>query len=287
MFGTTYKYGCNVICGLGFVVFLVSLHFQPGIYYGHIEGHFDLGPFESISNYSMVRIDARTNSAWHWKKPGSFSYDHAELMIEGKSYWIEFASLSCKGDQQERPFTEVLLSELLSYTPQRATASDEAVTRQIRILYDFILSIGNHTIPGPKHHPYNVEEMPGNFFVHFAPGWDFTLPISMGTVLAGIVLRFFAAPRPVIKTLPVWIALINFGIVVLGILFTYLEGPLGNLCNSLIPLSLITISAGPFVFLFDYYRRCVKNQSFQKDFLGFYLTFMLLMFPIYLGFLPR
>lgn len=29
MFGTTYKYGCNVICGLGFVVFLVSLHFQP------------------------------------------------------------------------------------------------------------------------------------------------------------------------------------------------------------------------------------------------------------------
>lgn len=287
MFGTTYKYGCNVICGLGFVVFLVSLHFQPGIYYGHIEGHFDLGPFESISNYSMVRIDARTNSAWHWKKPGSFSYDHAELMIEGKSYRIEFASLSCKGDQQERPFTEVLLSELLAYTPQGEMAPDEALTRQIRKLYDFILSIGNHTVPGPGHHPYYVEEMPGNFFVHFAPGWDFTLPISMGIVLLGIVLRFFAAPRPVIKTLPVWIALTNFGIMVLVILFDFHESPLGNLCNSLIPLSLITISAGPFVFLFDYYRRCVKNQSFQKDFVGFYLTFMLLMFPIYLGVLPR
>lgn len=190
-------------------------------------------------------------------------------------------------DQQERPFTEALLSELLCYTSQGPTASDEALTRQIHKVYDFILSIGNHTVAGPRHHPYYVEEMPGSSFIHFALGWDFTLPISMGTVLLGIILRFFAAPRPAIKTLPVWVAAINFGIMVLVILFDYLRDPHENICDSLISLSLITISAGPFIFLFDYYRRCVKNQSFQKDFVGFYLTFMLLMFPIYLGFLPR
>ena len=257
------SYVAYIICLIGVIAFAWLSHAQPGKYQGLIDGSVTVFPSDDskVYEYYDIRFHSETKPTWRKNRPTNFKYDYIELTFNYKTKAIVyFPTLKCLCGTKESTFSKTLLEDLLITNYE--AKSDTIVGEQIDQIFGLITSVGNGTIPKPRHHLYSIESPLRGNFVHFCSGFSPGPGFGVLTLIVGGVLWFVGFSRMknssrlvgdrrqatrLISIIAIAV-LINYGLFFIGVFLDLFGGTIdkfgASLCeiSSLIGTILIPIS---------------------------------------------
>lgn len=177
---------------------------QPGIYSGHVQAWFNLLS-EEPPDFRDVTMTAERPATWQWseRSPCPYRVVSVAITLDGsseRSMIVQFPGPTYKTRDAEGNLSVDVWMRFLTRPKQGQQTllapkqPEPSYGEQGRALYQFLLSVGDGTLPPPRHHTYYVDRPYHGGLTHFIAGVNAGLYLVPGLLaawaLAMIAMRF-------------------------------------------------------------------------------------------------
>jgi hypothetical protein len=189
---------CYLIAGIALCLVMAIL--RPGDYRGSFHGRY----YFLEGELQSVHLEAKTEPAWYWTRPGNHRYAQATMTtrateeeigtVTERTVHLDLAEGTWRDDENTSTIDADGLAQALTGRPGGQDA-DPILDEQVQHLLTTLHEMAAGDALPPRHHPYDAEMASGwATYQHFTLGWYVGPIIVLGWLLTWPVFLVVLKP---------------------------------------------------------------------------------------------